>query len=137
MKYLSDYTKEATTSALSKSGAFYAFSNKQFDEQKVDGVEYANMRGGLICPKENAKELMETLIDVLANGTTLDLAENGKRGVIHRELGNHEYSYTHDISDTVSALSGYGITAEEVQSEARSYLDAFETWEAEIEAKIA
>ena len=137
MKYLSEYTEEATTKLLDDNGAFFAFSKKQLDEQKKEGVEYVSMSVGMICPKENAQTIYDGLNSILDEGIKLDLAENGKKGVIHRELGNHEYSYTYDISDTVSSLSCYGITAEEVQAEARNYLDAFEKWEAEQEAKTA
>ena len=137
MKYLREYTEEATTAALDKAGAFFAFSNQQLDEKKREGVQYVNLGAGLICPKANADQLAMDLDAALDSGIAADLAENGRKGVIHRELGNHEYSYTYDISDTVSALGGYGITAEDVQSEARAYLDAFEKWEDEQEAKTA
>jgi Glu-tRNA(Gln) amidotransferase subunit E-like FAD-binding protein len=43
------------------------------------------------------------------------LAENGKDGVIERELHNHEAFYVGSIRDTVDALSDYGITREEIR----------------------
>jgi len=42
-------------------GAFFAFSNEQFNEQKKDGVEYTHLFSGLIAPKNTAKELLEVL----------------------------------------------------------------------------
>ena len=138
MKYLNEYTEEATTKLLDDNGAFFAFSKSQLDEQKKEGVEYVRMSMGMICPKENAQTIYVGLSSILFKGIAADLAENGRKGVIRRELGKHEYSYTYDISDTVGALSWYGITAEEVQAEARPYLvDAFKKWEEEQEAKTA
>ena len=45
----------------------------------------------------------------------------GKKELIQYELGNHEAQITGDISDTVDALEGYGITREEVQAEYKEY----------------
>ncbi|WP_456303359.1 DUF7659 family protein, partial [Vibrio lentus] len=44
-----------------EAGAFFAFSNKQFDEAKKEGVKYASLGMGLICPVDNAKQLMTRL----------------------------------------------------------------------------
>lgn len=38
MKYLSDYTNEKQTQAFDEAGAFFAFSQKQFNEAKKEGV---------------------------------------------------------------------------------------------------
>ena len=40
-------------------GAFFAFSNEQVDEQKQEGVKYVSLGAGMICPKENASRLCE------------------------------------------------------------------------------
>ena len=135
MKYLSDYTKEAQTKLFDDMGAFFAFSNKQLDEQKEEGVVYVSMGCGLICPKDSAAELARGLRDIAVAGIAQDLAENGKKGVIHRELANHEYCITWDISDTVSKLSDYGITAEDIQAETAEYMRKHNEWEEEQEAR--
>lgn len=114
MKYLSHYVEKAQTEAFEKAGAFFAFSNSQFDEKKVEGVKYYNMGAGLICPKDTAKQLLADLDAIQASGIKQDLAENGKEGVIKRELNNHECYYTMDITDCVDKLKDYGITAEEI-----------------------
>jgi len=119
MKYLTDYISEAQTAAFDEAGAFFAFGTEQFKKQQVEGVKYVNMGGGLICPKETYKTLSTSLETIAAAGMAQDLKENGKEGVIARELGNHEYGYTGDISDTVDTLAGYGITRKEVAQVAR------------------
>ncbi|MGR5097050.1 DUF7659 family protein, partial [Vibrio maritimus] len=46
MKYLSDYTQEKQTALFNETGAFFAFSNQQFDEAKKDGVKYCRITMG-------------------------------------------------------------------------------------------
>jgi hypothetical protein len=137
MKYLTNYIEEAQTKAFNEAGAFFAFSDKQFNEAKVEGVKYLSLGAGLICPGNKAKQLIATLDKVHAEGIKQDLAENGKAGVIHRELGNHEYSITYSIEDTARALEGYGITREEIQAEGKVYLKAHYEWEEAEELKKA
>lgn len=115
MKYLSNYTEQGITDLLTKYGAFFAFSGKQFDEAKKEGVKYTNMGAGLICPSEHVQDFMTGLENNHANGIKQDIAENGKEAIIRRELANHEAYYTYEIDDTVDSLAGYDITREEVQ----------------------
>jgi len=114
MKYLINYIEEAQTKAFEKAGAFFAFSDKQFEEQKKEGVKYSHIGAGLICPKENCKSLVKALGVIHKAGMEQDLKENTKEGVIKRELANHEAYYTGSIESTFDALEPYGITAEEI-----------------------
>lgn len=116
MKYLHHYTEQATTDLLHELGAFFAFSDKQFNEQKKDGVEYVQSFAGIICPKENARKILDGLESITAKGIAQDIAENGKEGIIKRELSNHEAYYTGDITSTIDALSGYDFTPEDIQA---------------------
>lgn len=123
--------------ALSKHKAFFAFSTDQFNEQKEEGVKYISLGAGMIAPKETYKQLIKDMNQASSDNIADDLNQNGKKKIIHRELANHEASYTHSIEQTVEALEGYGISAEEVQAEFGSYLDAHYKWEEEQEAKAA
>ena len=114
MKYLNDYTNEATTVLLENTGAFFAFSNQQFDEKKIDGVKYVNAGAGLIVPIENVDALIEGLKQITTEGIAKDKAENGDNAIIARELANHECYYTGDIDGAVSALENYGYTTEQI-----------------------
>ena len=120
MKYLQNYIEEAQTEAFKKAGAFFAFSNQQFDEQKKEGVEYVSMGAGMICDKEKAKQLIEDLENIHKEGIVQDIAENGIEAIIKRELANHEAEYTGDISDTYDALKAYEITWEQIDKVFRS-----------------
>ena len=114
MKYLSDYTEKATSDLLEKTGSFFAFSDKQFEEGKKEGVKYISLDMGLIAPEDKAGEVLKGLSNIYELGIKEDLKENTKEGVIKRELVNHEAYYTGDITDTVDSLEGYKITSEEV-----------------------
>ncbi|CAK1947901.1 MULTISPECIES: DUF7659 family protein [Vibrio] len=114
MKYLSHYIQDKQTQAFNDAGAFFAFSNQQFDEAKKDSVKYASLGMGLICPVDNAKQLMTRLDSIAQEGIAEDIKENGKKVIIRRELFNHECFYTNDICDCVEKLEGYGISYDEI-----------------------
>ncbi len=51
----------AIEKAIKDAGAFWAFGEKQFNEQKVTGIIYAQLGAGLMCPKENVDSLIKAL----------------------------------------------------------------------------
>lgn len=114
MKYLSDYITEKQSALFKKHGVFFAFSEKQYEEQKREGVVYVSLGMGTLCPKENAKAFIEEHHNVVNEGIAEDIAENGIDGVILRELDNHEAYYTGDATSTVESLEGYPVTREQV-----------------------
>lgn len=116
MKYLNNYVEEAQTKVFEEFGAFFAFSNKQFEEQAIEGVKYASLGSGLIAPKGKGQALYDALQKIHEKGIEQDLAENGKDAIIQRELGNHEAQITGDLDDTMDALDGYGISLDEVKT---------------------
>jgi|TARA_Y100000296_G_scaffold38168_1_gene44188 hypothetical protein len=122
MKYLSNYTENLQTELFGSAGAFFAFGEKQFNEQKQENTRYVSLGAGMICPKPNVDALIEGLESINANGIAADIAENGIKAIIHRELANHEAQITYDISDTVDKLADYpGITPEMIQAEFPAY----------------
>ncbi len=116
MKYLSDYMEKKQTDLFEKTGSFFAFGRRQFNEAKKEGVEYVDMGAGLICPKDTWKELDDGLDVIWKQSIAQDIRENGKKGIIKRELYNHETFYTLDIQQTVDALICYGFSREEINS---------------------
>jgi len=114
MKYLSDYTQQAQTDLFDELGVFFAFSNQQFEEARKQDIEYVSLGMGMIVPENNAKSLVERLVEIQKEGIKQDIAENGKDAIIRRELFNHECFYTGDICDCVEKLEGYGISYDEV-----------------------
>lgn len=115
MKNLSDYIEKNQTGLFKRKGAFFAFSDKQFDEKKQEGVVYKNISGlGLVCPAENCKSLMDEHSEIVKEGINQDIEENGIDRIIRRELNNYEAFYTYDFEDTIEALKPYKITLEQI-----------------------
>ena len=122
MPYLSHYTETLQTELFDSTGTFFAFSQKQFDEAKQEGINYASLGRGMICPIDNIVALTSGLYIIITDGIKADIAANGLKAIIHRELANHEAQITYDISDTVDALTDYpGITRETIQAEWKDY----------------
>lgn len=115
MKYLSHYKEEAQTDLLNQTGAFFAFSQEQFDEQKVAGTKYVALSFGLIAPKDKVDELLDGLKKIHDQAIQQDIRENGKEAIIKRELNNYECYYTFDLTDAINALKDYGYTKEEIE----------------------
>ena len=115
MKYLSNYTEDKQSNLFERTGTFFAFAMDTFHENKKEGVKYVNLGAGMICPKENVDALINGLETIQKEGIADDLADNGKEGIIERELGNHECYYTGSIEDAVMVLEQYGFTRSDVQ----------------------
>ncbi len=121
MKFLQDYITDVQTALFKECSTFFAFSNEQAREalnklEDKDSSHYVNMGAGMICLESKAKDLLKGLDEIYEAGIKQDLADNKKQGVVERELANHEYCITGDITDTVNALVGYNITEKEIKS---------------------
>lgn len=118
MKYLTDYTNKPLEELFNNNGAFFAFSDKQFEEakdKKLKKEDYTNLMSGLICPKNNVKAVLNGIEEITKRGIEEDITENGLNAIIRRELSNHECYYTGDITDAINALEDYGVSREDVQ----------------------
>jgi hypothetical protein len=121
MKHLTDYTSDKLSKLWDDNGAFFAFGQQQLDEKKQEGVAYVSLGMGLIAPKENASKIIEGLESIHTEGIQQDISDNGIKAIIHRELANHEAQISGDVSNTVEALEGYGITRNQVNEEYKSF----------------
>jgi len=123
MKYLSHYVNEGTTKAMSKFGAFFAFSYEQLEKRAQYGVKYAKAGEGMIVPVYNISNLNHAMNVAFKDGMKQDLKENGVKAIIHRELANYECGITGDYSDALASLKPYGITESQILAEWPRYLD--------------
>ena len=106
MKHLTDYTSDKLSKLWDDNGAFFAFGQQQLDEKKQEGV---------------ASKVIAGLESIHAEGIQQDISDNGIKAIIHRELANHEAQISGDVSNTVEALEGYGITRKQVNEEYKSF----------------
>ncbi|UUA75158.1 DUF7659 family protein [Cellvibrio sp. QJXJ] len=114
MKYLSDYINEMQSGLFALHGAFFALGKAQFEERRIEGVEYCTLTNGIIVPVVYADALAAGLVNLIDSAISHDLEENGKDCVIARELHNHECFIDGGVSRCIDALEGYGITRDEV-----------------------
>jgi len=110
--------KENKVSALIKStGAFFAFSNIQFDEGKTplkEGDKYVSMGMGMYIPKSNVDEFLNGMESINKDYRAQTSANKKIRyDLIAYELANYECYYTGDITPALECL-GRGYTSKEV-----------------------
>lgn len=74
---------EKISLVLNNNGAFWAFSDKQFNEQKQKDIKYISLGAGLVCPQANAEKLIKEM-----ESTTQEIKkeEKEKREARAREL---------------------------------------------------
>tara|TARA_R110000824_G_scaffold245812_1_gene434910 strand:- start:431 stop:814 length:384 start_codon:yes stop_codon:yes gene_type:complete len=114
MKYLSDYMEEKQTDLFNRTGTIFAFSQKQFEEQRKDDIKYVNMGQGMLTEKPFVEEVINGLDKIYKDSIKQDLKENGKDKIILRELENHEAFYVGNIEDTILKLEDYPITEDDI-----------------------
>ena len=114
MLSLSKMMESKQTEVFEELGVFFAFSNKQFEERRVEGVEYVNMGMGMVAPKDNADEVMQRLEDIYQECIKQQKEEYTAEEIIEYELCNHECYYTYDITDAYETLKPRGFTYDEV-----------------------
>lgn len=107
MKYLSDYSQQMQTELFNSTGAFFAFSSDQFNEEKKEGITYVNLGCGMLCPKSNVDKLIKGLEEINVKARKQDLKENGAKAIIEREYFNYECQLTMNTKEAFNALSGY------------------------------
>lgn len=112
MKYLQDYMEARQSQLFEETDSFFAFSQKQFDEGKKEGIKYVQMGGGMFTNQKHVEKVINGLERIYKESIEQDIADHGYTAIIRRELSNHEAYYTGDITSTVEALEGYKIPTE-------------------------
>lgn len=100
-----------------KNGVFFAFSDKQFEENKTalkEGDKYVSLGAGGYIPKSNVENFLhETEMITKWFNSEVNKTKQTRIKHIEYELYNHEAFYTHDITSTLYAL-GNDYTEKEV-----------------------
>ena len=93
--------EEANTALFNECGLFFAFSDKQFLENKTplaEGEKYVRVLGGGFVPKNSLNKLLDGLEANRKAYNKAVKAQNLRLKEIAFELGNHECFYTGDWS---------------------------------------
>ena len=125
VKPLSKYVDEAQSKVIYDNGAFFAFSDSQLDEQKKEGVDYVLLGegSGLICPRENAKVVMDGVSSTHKAGVELRLKDYTVSQIAQYELSNHEAQISYDLDIVRDVLADYGVDDEMFKKEYSIYMD--------------
>ena len=100
-------TTDYLTPILEANGAFFAFSQSQFYEQKKEGVIYVSMGAGLICPKENADKLHEEVKRNSKKAIKAEIKKKGAKAIIRHAYFNHECQILMSTENAENALKRY------------------------------
>lgn len=122
MATLCNFTKQPMSELFDKHGIFFAFSQKQVDENKKPGIIYNNLGSGIFCPKDNVEQFISDLENVVATSVETHKSKESKEKIILDQLRNHEAFYTGDISSTFEALEAYNYTKKDVITVYRKYM---------------
>ncbi len=123
-KNLSHYVEKAQSELFRRMGAFFAFSDDQFNEAKQENTKYVPLgKSGLICPVENAQATIDGVESIQKEGIKLRLKDHSLSDLIQYELANYESQITMDPSEAFSALEDHGVTKEMMDKEFKIYMD--------------
>lgn len=89
-------------------GAFFCFSQKQFDEQKKDWIEYTSIGSGLVLPKSKAKEIIEAMDNHYESEHKKRIEVMWIDNIILHEYNNHECDWSNDIEPLEFLIKDYG-----------------------------
>ena len=106
---------------LTENGAFFAFTEQQYNAEALPGVEYKRIYAGMLCPSDNVKTVMVGLDNLSNEKTHWELANNTIKTIIWDSLANYECQITGNYNDAIEALKVYGITEDDIKTEWPSY----------------
>ena len=106
---------------LTANGAFFAFTEQQYNDEALPGVEYKRLYAGMLCPSDNVKTVMDELDNLSDEKTRWELANNSIKTIIWDSLANYECQISGDYTDAYEALKVYGITEDQIKTEWPGY----------------
>ena len=106
---------------LTKNGVFFAFSEQQYNDAVIPGVDYIRLYAGMLCPFDNVKTVMNGLDSLSNEKIQYELSNNTLKTIIWDSLANYECQISGDYNDACDALKVYGITDADVKKEWPSY----------------
>lgn len=112
---------------FSQYGAFFAFSDKRFQEQSTQGVKYVACGAGLYCPQDKVDEMIK---DFKAFNKAQNEEKLAKKksliALIREQLFNYEITITQDVEQVIDLVfkeyKNIGATRRMVAKEAKAIL---------------
>src|SRR5690606_17950952 len=95
------------TELFKNNGAFFAYSNKQFNEQKKEGIQYINILAGLMAPKDKAKFILSEMERLYDESVIEHVKNETAEKIISYEYFNHETQLTGETNSIVDLFTEY------------------------------
>jgi|5B_taG_2_1085324.scaffolds.fasta_scaffold15927_2 hypothetical protein len=95
-KTLKQIKHDEQTKILKNNGAFFAFNDQQYKEQKKQNTIYVNMGVGLICPKNNAKTLKKELDELNKKAIKKQMETQSIKEIVFKNCSNYELQYSYN-----------------------------------------
>ena len=112
---LTHYIEHGFTIIKQKYNVFFAFSESQFYENKIDDIKYVHLGAGLYCPKTHYIAFKKEYDNNYKESIKELLKNHSLESIIEYELSNHECYYTGNFIDVYEMIKDYGITYEMVK----------------------
>ena len=123
MKYLQNYSEEKINKTIKNNGGFFAFSNKQFNENKKDGIIYCRLYSGLIVPKNKADYIIKQIDKISKKAIKQDIKENGIKNIIFRDCKNLELQFSYNgIEEIMNYLKDYNFNKKDIEKYYNKYI---------------
>ena len=122
MIYATVETDKKVKELTKQHGCFFAYSKKQFDEQKESSRGYVHLYGGLYAPASKYKIILDELGKIHDNQINKDKEENSIKDLIFRECANLEIQYG-CINDIIEHLSAYEIDLATMRKHYNEYIN--------------
>ena len=106
---------------LAANGAFFAFTEQQYNDEALPGVEYKRLYAGMLCPSNNVKTVMDGLDSLSDEKKRWELANNTLKTIIWDSLANYECQISGDYIDAIDALKVYRISEDDIKKEWPAY----------------
>ena len=119
MKYFN--MDEKINDLLAENGAFFAFTEQQYNDEALPGVEYKRLYAGMICPSHNVKTVMFGLDSLSDEKIQYELSNNTVKAMVWDALANYECQITGNYGDAMEALKVYGISETDIKAEWPGY----------------
>ncbi len=123
MKLLKYYTQDKIDKTIKNNGGFFAFNNKQFNENKKEGVIYCSLYGGLIVPKNKADYILKQIDLISKKAIKQDIKENGIKNIIFRDCSNLELQFSYNgIEEIIDYLKDYNFNKKDIEKYYNKYI---------------
>lgn len=110
MKTLSQINEEQQqkiSALFERNGVIFAFSNKQFESNRKEGVTYVMMECGMIVPKENVKKVRDDFAQITKEYTGELQNHVTMEQYTHDKLLDHECYYTGNYAEVIEMVQDY------------------------------